>query len=882
MKPLHPIMVVFLAVSAAAVAQRAEAEFGFNGAQHAQETLNKYKIMDMPAAKEVAGANKISVNEIQAVLSQESGGKAAKADVARRIVDFLFEKDAEGKSFIQENVDRVAADTISELVIGWTLKSPADQVAMLYFAMGPGKVTPAWVEHNEALKNTFKPEMIWEGCLRNKLAGFKDRASAQISQSFGKEQITSFLDEAVQAAQGDGKPGTDMFSTCNTKEETDRNIEMRGYQGLNPMPNGKVLNPQGISGGKASYSFDDMFVKGAVVREVSKPGDKGWRRISMKIYTKRDKDGELTNEIGIFDITNPNKIFGQRFPFTSSGDLLVALGGTGKYEYTLSVNTDGDGRSHIDFGRAGVKPSKPGEPEAPGMISTSIEKLLLERSEQAKELANVVTVGGEDFYVVPQGGAKGALVMLPKDAVDNGTMANARKTLRPQLYAEIAQRGSEGNAVNIKYKDGARLGRVSGEDFCLTYSDKAKLWEIKSGCKGDEPKVQESTEGGEGGTGGGGKRDSKDSDGSDQTIAALEALALKTNSCEKKEDADTKDLDDDLKDKFGVFTCKDEASGLPKLLLLVPKKIEPSQQLIYNREADFVRARFYKHYVLLQKKNGAEYWDLNKRNGTIFLQSGTVDFDKKGPGMSARNFLNDELLLDVILMHLDERKIKAEDFNPDAVVERVKKRVGAKSYSISAGVGAKKIQIDLTVGGKSFEVWPGDMVSEAGKANTGLMGSEDAEIPDSLQIDSAHTTEVFKKQADIALFRSVPNKEASDQDEKYYLIFRYNTKVDGSIKVQRTKEFEVFRPEEDLRKPDHFEMAALVGAADEVKDPSLAAYGRVPGSNDERGVIRITQNRNISGEGIRDKKANCAGPVLWWGITGGRKEALEICQKDRF
>jgi hypothetical protein len=887
-------MVVFLAVCAAAVTQSAHADFSLNSASNGAPTVDMPTV-DVPTPKPVADVdNTIPINEIEAALKDDQKGDGARLDVMGRLLDFMNEKDADGKSFVGADVDHAAlAATVKDWVVKKEKNEPGS-LATLYFAMGPGKVRPKWVEISKSLQNTFTSDMMWKGCLRENLAAFTDPNSSQITASSEKTQITSFLNKALTVVQGDEKdataPNKDIFTTCKTKEDADASRERRGYKNLNPMPrmsHSKVLNPSGISGGKASYSLDDMFVQGAVVREVFKDSDKGWRRISTKIYTKREKDGTLTNEIGIFDITDPNNIFGHRYPFTTSGKIDVTLGAPGNYEYSLHVRTDKEGRSQIDFVRRGEEPSELGKEEKPGQLTTSIEKLLLKRADQAQALGSVVTVGGEDFYVVPQGGAKGALVMLPKAAVDNRSIDTARASLRPQLFAEIVQRGPEGNAVNIKYEKGAMLGRVNGDDYHLAYNEKAKLWEIKDG-EGDKPKIEEAPENEDGkgdkhhkGDGGGNK--------ADPGIEAVEKTLrdAKGANCSPKEKSDTEDLDDNLKGKYGVVTC---GKGTKTLFVLVPQSVRPNGQYEYAGLADFNRGWLYRHYVVFAYKKATNYKDLLKAGPNGLADAGTVTMNEKGSGFSARGFSDADLLIDAIEIHTNMPANVADKLR-ERVLPRVKARVGAKPYAIEATVNPERIYIVVEVDGVRYEVLPRDVVATSdkdlyargpdGTAN-GFTGAPDAEFPEKFLVDGTREATLVDKQADIALYHSVPTKKSDNNEEKHYLMLKYKAKTDDSFKILRTH-FEIYSTGKDGRpKPAELEMAGLQAVGAVLKEHTSAGWSFVPGSDDTRGVLVITQNRNVSGENVSDKRANCAGPVLWWGIEGGRDEAQKICEADGF
>ena len=203
------------------------------------------------------------------------------------------------------------------------------------------------------------------------------------------------------------------------------------------------------------------------------------------------------------------------------------------------------------------------------------------------------------------------------------------------------------------------------------------------------------------------------------------------------------------------------------------------------------------------------------------------------------------------------------------------------------------------------EVWPKDdwtgsgakpealapYTSRTGPANAmdGLKSSEDAAIPDVLPLEESRTAKTFKSETGITLFETVDVVPGKPEPKKYYVMFRFNTmdpsvpsdpKSDKVKKVVRSKHIEVFNDANPLPATG-ISLAALTADTSVVQNRQDAGYRFVPGSNRERGVYAVYQNAQLSSSAQRDVKANCAGPIIWWGLAD-RAAALAACEKEAF
>lgn len=413
MKPLNPIMAVLAIASVGVFPLRALAADG-----------------SKPAGVVIADAETSSVDAMTKILKENT---AARAEAGKRISEFLLEdftlpNNPAKRSFVASGTDAETRRLIGVLANEWgaTQGSP-EEVAVLYFVIGPGAATPSWAPA------TFKPGMQWLLKVRSLLSD-PDKGDwagkSQIGGTTYKQQVAAFLNASV------GKSWSALDP--RTKVETGESVENNDNTG-DIVPDTTPGRGSHLNGAMQQYTLKDLYLDGAQVAEVSGPKDEHSRRISMKIYTKRLPDGSIENEIGIFDITDEGNIYGRRFPVGGPDQSFVLDDRTpGHKKYELKFETLPGGDRKIVFGRPGGGVT----------INTKVSELYLGRADQAADLKNIISIGGKEFYVVPQGGALGAVAMFPKALIDaRGGPGQDPRNLIPQLYAEIGKRADRKSVV---------------------------------------------------------------------------------------------------------------------------------------------------------------------------------------------------------------------------------------------------------------------------------------------------------------------------------------------------------------------------------------------------------------------------------------------------
>lgn len=875
MKPLNPIMAVLAIASVGVFPLRALAADG-----------------SKPAGVVIADAETSSVDALTKILKDNP---AARADAGKRISEFVLEDftlpaSPAKRSFIGADVDAEMRRLIGVVADEWGAKlGTPEEVAVLYFVIGPGAAAPSWAPA------TFKPGMQWLGKVRFLLSD-PDKGDwagkSRIGGATYKDQVTAFLSASV------GKSWSALDP--RTKVETEASVEDNDNTGVNPPDTTPART--GLNGPAQQYTLEDLYVNGAKVGNVSGAKDPHSRTISLKIYSKW-VDGVIVNEIGVFDVTDkPKDIFGRKFSLDGGDQSFILDDRTpGHKKYNLKFGKpDASGNQTIIFSR----PGDGGEP-----LETSVKELFEKRADQAFDMKNIIKVGTDEFYVLPQGGARSGLALFSKKLIDGGSKDFT--LLEPTLLAEVGERGPNGRNRNLPGKP--HLGKVGKEEFHLEFNEDLGLWEVKEGA-GDPPPA-EPTAGdgaGPGGANPGGPNPGPVPAGGytfEEFVRAYLAEAIASGKCKINPD-DMKDLARDLRGKYGVVRCNDEREG-PHAIVIVPKSAAtPNQQMQFGNIAaveakpgdpnakppveavaaspayKFVRVRLADHYLALEFDKQVQYLDLNRPEKNSFALSGFV-VDK-----TASKFEDVKALVDALGHYMGAV--------PEAALTEVPKRVKAavegKPYYLSAGYPKGVLVVTVVWGGDSLNVWPEVAKPGAGTDSAPALYSHLTGPSNVMSGMVSSELEQFKADFDSGgwkakLIGSVSDAEKNgvglyemtdplgkDKETKHQLIFRYKAMDPEGAKVFQMKPFEVF----NAGSPHPGAGLELDGLADGtvIKDRKVSGYKFVGGSSKTKGVLAVFQNRQVDGKNAKAGPDNCVGPVLWWGLSG--PAALKACQDDKF
>ncbi len=886
MKPLNPIMAVLALASVGVFPLRALAADG-------KITVPETVKVTVPAGVPVAVEDANSITKLTDILAKNA---AAKAEAGARVADFLLLPDKDKKSFVAADA---GAKQLRAVALDWATKQTAGDLAMLYFVVGVGSTPPAWVKNDDLLKKTVLPQREAEGRLRKALSRFADASAAQIKKGKEKDDSTAFLNTAVVEAKK-------IFDDPRTMTQVDESANQNNNTGVKPPDTTRGSGAGGLGAASQQYGMKELYIDGAEVRDIAGAKDEHSRRISVKIYTRRDpaNPNEFINEIGVFDITDPNDIFGQRFPASGPNQSFILDDRTpGHKKYELKFKTTPDGGQSVVFGRPGEGGSK---------IATTVSGLFTKRADQVADLKNVVKVGDQEFYVAPQGGAFGALALYPKSLIDGRGVGVDARSMIPSLYSEVSQRDSTGRNMPVPPGSlgGPHLGKVGADEYRLEFNSALGLWEVKKGAGNlpPKPKAEGETAGGGGTTPGGTTPGGKPSSGG-RPIADIELLLLNSASNCKKLEGGVEKLDKSLVKTFGLVTCN--RTNKPQDLevyIIVPSSVRAEQQLMYGANAtakNLLSGRFLGHYLVLQFEKQVIYLDLLKPNDSGFDGAGHV-IDGATGGDAKSGFKDMVPFMDALTNYMG---VKGEDTKAFSDVPTRMEKIKSFVYiqaKYRDGVGGKKqLVVDGAANGSSFEVWPdfnldsgtagngasaSQYASLSGPANAmdGSVGSVDAPLLGEIDLDKSMKGKAIRKQADIVVYESV-DPTGKLKPNQYFVMFRYdalepiapaNTQGAGDTEKRtfRQKPFEVFNSSNPL--PSNFGAQGLVGAQ-VIYDRVSSGYRFVNGTNAERGVLAVFQEKQVFGDNVKDKAGNCVGPIIWWGLKD-RDAALKVCQEDKF
>ena len=245
-------------------------------------------------------------------------------------------------------------------------------------------------------------------------------------------------------------------SEADTEQAQNKIYEIEAQQALKEKRDVAMKAKYGDRRGE-SFGINDLYRYGAVVQNMSFDASGNERTISLKIVTRKE-NGFLHTYFHITDLTSHDDIFSQDFSVDWRGTKTFYLDdrGPNKDLMTLTVTAYGDGDANIT-----IRPAN----NASASIKTSLASLLKELASQAVYAGDTMTVGGRDFYVLGEGGAKGSLLFFPpeiKDQLEHGTVNG----LMPKLVANVSYRSSNGQ--NVRYTN-TDLGEVNGTHYHLEF-----------------------------------------------------------------------------------------------------------------------------------------------------------------------------------------------------------------------------------------------------------------------------------------------------------------------------------------------------------------------------------------------------------------------------
>lgn len=866
MKPLNPIMAALLAASSAtfALPRTASANAGA-----ADKCLEKIKDETDPRNAMVC-----------LVATQPNAAK----DIGARFGEFLQAKDFKGRGYLTSKLrkDKTLLPAVIKEAQDWPGKNMdrPGWAAILYFVIGPGAApAPAWVATSPLLTKTFASNTKLSRRLAISLAAAHWTDTNQISQSGAANAVDAFFLDASSRAYT-------VFRDTRTENEAKGSIDQNNTTETLPpeVGGGTRKNPLDSSG--AGFSFEDMYGKPwAVVQDVWGAKDDGYRRISMKMYTVKQDDGGLKSMVGIVDITpgDPNTPYAPTFfPITQSGNSVVSLRDGGR-KYSLVIGMTPDGQHTVTFSR--------GSGQA---LTTSMENLANARADQAAS-GGIVTIAGQKYYALGQGGVNGSVLFFPKGDIDGRAGTKDPLSLRPVAMGNVSKLDADNRTVPM---DGTPdIGMINGKNYRLEFDFATKMWQVKEGVGTDKPKPKPdpaqstATVSGNAPTAGG-QVVPAPVPGSSTLEQAVEMA--KTGGYEEAEG--NAGFNDDVRSKIRIMKKKANGSVSYTVVFDPSLKINDNNQIVIPNsvgEGDARQAqtgvRGYDNYIIYEYSKSKEY--LSFPNFLKWAKAEKITPDMlldPSPKVGMQGVASVGMAMDMLTHYFgltQAEKDKLAD-PTDGLAARVAKVAKGEGFTIS---GHGKL-IYLTQGVENWQLWPEVKKTEDSGTNAGMtglrgpgtavtvVGAGPGGFPKSMEMSPGHAIKLVKTKDHAALYTGPEDEVLPDGSVKtsnlWYVMIEY--KKNGAH--ARTKPLPVFGGHDRYALPKGYEMQGLA----DLDLPDTAQMMLLHDSTQEKGAIaayRWVLPDSQGGQNARGKADNCAGPVIWWGgVT--KAQVQKACEGD--
>ncbi len=857
MKPPKPVMAAILAASSAMLASP-RPSFAATAA-------------DIPSCLKSLQNSDKAAGAVNILTCVDHADPVVEKDIGDRLVSFLFSPNSDGKTYVTDDLrtadpakDPVRRGLEAE-VHAWVKQADANKVAYLYFVMGPGDQNPPWASEGSdkyGLAKFLKPRGPW---VKDLEAYLEPWTASKIARTASADDVGRFLDATAHEAS------TVLFQNKDlTLDQLAARIKQNETTGLTPpTEHASTRNP--LDGSGAGFDFHALYEAGAVVRDIQSPGDKGYRRVSMKIFTQKNPDGSTQNMISIVDITpnDPNTPYLPKLiPLTQSGASTFALKDGGR-KYDLSV-TQKDGDTQISFAREGGKGTA---------IATSLRGLELARADQAAS-GGTVSIGGKSYYVLGQGGAHGSVLLFSKSGLDAARAAVQSGAanpaiLRPDAMADVSQVDQDG--VTVPIPGHPDLGTLDGKPYHLEFDNDLKIWKTVPG-KGDQPAPPKTAAAAPGAAPGAGPAPT-----ADRVDAATQMAGW--------DPGDYNDgFDDQTKQLIRIAAAK--ASGALEFhaAFFGPAKDWAASEgvgPVVGLAAGSVTKLYGFHSFVVERivQGGQttdrffsvrQFVDLFKQGSTADNLGAMVTSDA---GMSMQGIIGKELAAYILSDMMKASDGTVRKFLTNAAA--AEKKIGAE-YVINGSAATLvlanekntyQVLPDLTAPGQvgsndglSGLKGPGSVFS--------LVGGPGLDFPAKLAGDGGSDWVLGAQSADkkAAVYKGTEKQTvggAAKTVEAWGLMFTFNTPGGMS---RTPAPIPVFGDKGSLRMkpPSSYTLGSVPPA---VALGSNALIEMYKGSTSAKGAVAVYKYPANDPANAKDPKGRCVAPVLWWGMTADQAKA---------
>jgi hypothetical protein len=510
-----------------------------------------------------------------------------------------------------------------------------------------------------------------------------------------------------------------------------------------------------------------------------------------------------------------------------------------------------------------------------------------------------MTVGGNQYIVLGQGGHHGSLLFFSPDNL-----------LTPKLDSDVNEHTGGGE---VMFTGKQRLGYINGQQYYLQYdattgyTTAAGAWDFPpppSTSSGTTPSPAPSDQASDSDT----NLTSPEPDATTSSPAgngpSIESIRTTLRSGNYQPNPESNKLTDELKKQQIEFWTYSK-SGTPPLgywhVWIFPAKLLKARNMPMPMPADIPISAtpdglqvINGHFVAITRSYETLFYDLSKplKVKTAEGKPQNHPFDNVGKIDQTSFNISDEGLLksalDLGKFPLNGKTGQDVETNLAAVM---KNRQQGEAYTITGGMDSGTMSLHL--GGERLfgQFWPtiDAKLNSAGgqESNSTPQHAFDyssapsaGDLPDETYIDSTEKITMVSTAGDGKSAKLYANGDGSK------LYFAFQLSLDGGKTVNESGYTLAFVKEaKDLQLPIPSCAAKDIQVQGLLKAKSAPSPKTRSLGTKERGLVYAVYNDALSSspsaQGTIDTKKNCAGPLIWWGKGMDEKTAFAYCQKDK-
>jgi hypothetical protein len=606
-------------------------------------------------------------------------------------------------------------------------------------------------------------------------------------------------------------------------------------------------------------------------------------------------------DITASDISSPS--VPQFIDITGASENVITMRDGGR-QYKVTVDAQGNVSVTRPGGTVGV--------DGNGSLSTSINKLQQKRNDQIMT-CGTVSIGGQPYYVLGQGGVTGSYLFFAQDQMQRDQAAHAahpdsaQPDEVPSLSGDVVKALMNGSTAAIT--GNPDLGVLpDGSKWHLEFDMTQRMWKVKKGAgdskddgaggskKPKKPKPGGGTTdppSGSTGTTAGGDQPDPSTGSTDGAQTLEEAVAMAKTNNTWSETTGNNGFDAATRAQVRIMMSK-AADGTKQYKVLFDPKfgVTPGNAYAVAWQDASIRTlgmRGVGKYIMLSyavnDQKSYYYYDLAN-----FVKYVKADKDHMSEPSGSYTNVGDAGInkaKDIVIV--DDVLTKIMGVNPDPMIATIGKRLqghlkAGQQYTISG----TKDRLVLVIGEASWVIWPDD--KEAGDKGTNagmtglrgpgtamsLIGGATDQFREDIDMGSGRTAHRVQLTADktAALYTGTEDENVDGkmtQPKVTYVMLDYKKNGLDS----RSKPLPVFGGKDRFELPVGVHLESLAN----VEFEDAAQLVMLRGSSQEKGAI-VAVKHTLPSDGLKDSKGNCGGTLLWWGAGLTKEKVQAACEGD--